>query len=153
MTDRCADILEQLDTVLQTVADAEAVAFYHNRASLRELQRPCIVMLDGRETMRLTGSGKGRRQISPGLATLIPQIFVLLKNEEPLNIGQSVRLSNLRLAILKAIARDAVLVALVGSNGEVIYNGHITDFEDGSSMDGKLQMLFEFVYVLNPYQD
>jgi len=145
-------ILEELDTILAGVATHLGHNYYYNRGSFATNMRPCIVLLDGVEENRLFSNGRGRRALSLMLVTLKPEIFGLLTNEEPKNDGQSAKLSAMRLEIIRAIAASDNLIALVGANGDVVYNGCETDFQNTGTMDGKIQMNFEFVYVLNPYE-
>jgi hypothetical protein len=132
---------------LGTVPDV--VTNVRNRGLLRDEQRPATVLLDADETSTVFKTG-ARGGFVPTINTMRPEIFYLekegrIKNEE---IGE--KLNATRLLICKALAEDATLVALLGSNGGITYNGCVTDLKSGASLAGELKLDFSFRYVFDP---
>jgi hypothetical protein len=152
--DKREAILQRMFTILHTITGPAIVdgepCIFRNRGEVPVEKMPCLVLLDGREEIRLSASGKGGI-LAPTLFTLMPQVFVILKPTADINndgIGEE--LSDYRVRLLKAFASDDDLIALLGSNGEIQYLGHETDMQTGSTMLGQMQMLFSLTYVLNP---
>lgn len=125
-------------------------SIFRNRGEVPDDKCPALVLLDGREVIRVSTSGKGGI-LTPTTFTLQPQVFVLLKQREnSSNNGVGPELSQWRMSLLKSFTSDEDLIAMLGSNGEIQYLGHETDLQTGSTMLGQMQMLFALTYVLNP---
>jgi hypothetical protein len=152
--DKREAILQRMLAILSTITGPAVVdgqvSIFRNRGEVPVEKLPALVLLDGREEIRLSASGKGGA-LAATLFTLHPQVFVVLKPREDVNndgIGEE--LSDYRIRLLKAFTSDDSLLAMLGSNGEIQYLGHETDMQTGSTMLGQLQMLFSLTYVLNP---
>jgi len=154
MFDKREAILQRMFTILQTingiaVVEGESCVF-RNRGEVPAEKLPALVLLDGREEIRISASGKGGI-LAPTLFTLLPQVFVILKPRDGVsNDGIGEELSSYRIKLLKAFTSDDSLIGMLGSNGEIQYLGHETDMQTGSTMLGQMQMLFSLTYVLNP---
>lgn len=154
MFDKREAILQRMFAILNSI-DGPAViegmpSIFRNRGEVPDDKCPALVLLDGREVIRVSTSGKGGIQ-TPTTFTIQPQVFVLLKQRENTNNdGVGEELSGFRMKLLKAFATDEDLIAMLGSNGEIQYLGHETDLQTGSTMLGQMQMLFALTYVLNP---
>lgn len=151
--DKREAILSHLLSILQTVNGVAVVdgvkSVFRNRGEVPAEKLPASVLLDGKEVMKISNSTRGGMR-APTVYTLSPQIFIVLKPRDDINndgIGEE--LSAYRVQILKLMRDDDTLWALLGSNGEVIYEGHDTDMQTGSTMQGQMQMNFTFSYVLN----
>lgn len=150
--DRREAILVRIEAVLETVDGLETVA--RNRGLLDNDDRPAAVLLDGDEQERNPRVGRnvtGRQAMTPVMMTMRPQVFVVLKNKKPANDGQGTLLNTVRTAIIQAIANDATLQTLVGSNGDMVYNGCETDMKSGAGLDGQARMDFSLTYPFDPY--
>jgi hypothetical protein len=152
--DKREAILQRMFAILAGVSGPAVVdgqvSIFRNRGEVPVEKLPALVLLDGREEIRLSASGKGGI-LAPTLFTLQPQVFVVLKPREDVNndgIGEE--LSDYRMRLLKAFTSDDSLLALLGSNGEIQYLGHESDMQTGSTMLGQMQMMFSLTYVLNP---
>ena len=124
-----------------------------NRGLLDNDMRTALVLLDGDETTQLVGERRGRQKMSPVLVRMKPQVFAILKIKKPQNEGVGTDLNALRAAIIKAFADDAQLLALIGPNGDIAYDGCETDLKTGMSLEGQVQMSFSLLTVLNPYSN
>lgn len=121
-----------------------------NRGLLSNEQLPGIIMLDGDETSRKLADDRGRQRMSPVITVLHPQIFIVLKNKKPKNVDVGTELNTYRGAIIKAISADAQLLALIGPNGDITYDGCETDLKTGMPMEGEMMLAFSIACVLNP---
>jgi hypothetical protein len=152
MIDRREAILVRLLAIMGSIDDVETVA--RDRGLLDNDARPALVLLDGDEQERTPRVGRnvtGRQAMIPVMMTMRPQLFVVLKNKKPANEGQGPLLNTLRTAVITAIANDATLLTLVGSNGDIVYNGCETDMKSGSGLDGQARLDFSLTYPLDPY--
>jgi hypothetical protein len=71
--------------------------------------------------------------MQPVIVKMMPQIFVVLKNKKPQNDGIGPELNDYRGKIIRALAYDAQLLALIGPNGDISYDGCLTDMKTGST--------------------
>jgi len=125
--------------------------FKRNRGLLDNDALPAIILLDGNETTRTGGDRRGRSKMSSVIVTMRPQIFVLLKNNKPGNADVGTVLNTHRGAIIRAIANDAQLQALVGPNGDLAYESAETDLNTGMPMEGQMQIGISITCPLDPY--
>lgn len=143
-------ILLRLLAVATGLGYASAV---RNRALRDNDQRPAIIVLDGDETPALQYStakrGRGM-QMTPVIMRMSPELYVLLKEDRPTNMNVGEDLNAKRIVLVAAIAEDAQLRTLVGSNGAIVYNGCTTDLKSGSALTGQMRLDFAFNYVFFP---
>jgi hypothetical protein len=153
-TDKRELILLRIQAAVAAVQGVAAV--YRNRGEIPDDKLPCGILLDGVERKLLGGEALGRnssgaRGVSASIMGLNPQLFFVLK---PVPISEASTLgpllSSWRAALLKAVLRDQQLLSLVGPNGDIEYLGSDTDMQTGRSMEGQLQLNFQFRYVFNP---
>jgi hypothetical protein len=123
---------------------------------------PGIVYLDGTERIKTQIEGRNFVGMPTAVFTMRPQIFLvltmrtdasntLLPDGTVLPVG--VELSSFRVAIINAVVHDESLIALVGPNGSIVYEGHDTDMQTGStigSLGATMQFHFAISYVLDP---
>jgi hypothetical protein len=143
-----------IDRLLEVLSDlvTEPDLVFHNRGDLPADKRPCIVLLDGDESVR-PGTSRMRAVMPPTTVTLRPQVFYLVETRPPKNEGVGEEISGVRVSIIRAICNDETLINMVGGprgNGKVAYLGCETDMKTGSSMRGELQLHFEIDYDLHP---
>lgn len=153
LLDKREDILSRLFAILNAITDPETPnTVARNRGLLDNDARPALVLLDGDERVSLPGNNRGRQRMSPCLVTMMPQIFIITKLKKPQNEGIGELLNSFRVSIVKAIADDTELIALLGSNGDLSYDGCLTDLKTGSSVQGEMQLDFSLTTLLDPYR-
>lgn len=162
MIDRREAIMTHIQTVtLPGVAGIMGV--FRNRNDLPPQDKtPGILLLDGIEKMRTEFEHRNLRGQPPAVFTLRPQIILaltprtdpdntLLPDGTVLPVGKE--LSSFRMAILNAMTNDGDLIAMLGDNGSVFYEGFETDMQNGSTIGALgaiMQLTFAISYVLDP---
>ncbi len=136
---------------------------FRNRSDLPpDGKTPGIVYLDGVEKLKTDLAGGNFDAMPAAVFTMRPQIFLvltlrtdanntLLPNGTVLPVGDE--LSAFRVKIISAMLNDDTLAAMVGDNGSVVYEGHDTDMQTGStigSLGATMQFYFAISYVLDP---
>lgn len=139
-------IRQRLAAVLGSIGAAE---FVHNR-QLTTDKRPGIQLLDADEIADRAAFGRGRPNNSPNLVTMTPEIYVILENKKPANPLIGDELDEFTATLLKAVITDPELNELVGSNGEIRYDGFATDLGEDRAIEGKARVGISFVYVFRP---
>ena len=145
---RREEILNRVFEVLETIPNAVTIA--RNRGLMDNDMRPCILLLDADEQTIVTGAGRGRQKMQPVIVKMMPQIFVVLKTKKPQNDGIGPELNDYRGKIITALNDDAQLLALIGPNGDISYDGCLTDMKTGSTMEGQMQLDFSITTVMDP---
>jgi hypothetical protein len=157
--DRRTDILAQVHTLLNnleiTLSSGKIPAknFVHNRNELPKELVPGIILLDADEVSDPRGiqapPGRGG---PPGakLMRMTPEIYVVLDVRKPNNVNVGEDLNKARLAILGTILNDKTLQTIVGNNGQISYDGSVTDLARNRTMQGQLGVSITFVYPLIP---
>lgn len=149
--------LDKREQILQRLVEImaeeyiQAKTIVRNRALIKQDDRPAIAIMDADETARLTGDKRGRVEMSPTLVTMRPEIYVIPKSQLPGNAGMGTTVNEFRFTMIRVIAQDPVLKDLVGSNGNIAYQGMVTDLKSGAFLDGQARLDFAFTYVLDPY--
>lgn len=146
---RREEILARLFEILQGLAGFTTKV--RNRGLLANDVLPAVVLLDGDETIARAAEGRGRSRMSTVIVNMQPQIFIVLKTLKPTNenIGQD--LNSLRGEIIRAIADDLQLAALIGPNGDIQYGGAETDLKSGGAVEGEMRLDFTIRTTMNPY--
>lgn len=145
------DTRELILTRLKTIAEdidgvVEAV---RNKISLDTLKRPGIIILDGDESVQNSrGNPPARGGIAPAVVRMEPQIWIVLEEKRPTNPNLGQQINAFRMALLEAIAGDAELRTLLGSNGTLAYSGATTDLKSGAPVSGQMRLDFTIDYVL-----
>ena len=144
MTDRREMILTRL---LEIAVGVEGiVAAFRNRDEISEKQRPAIVILDADEAAD-DADPVSRPSRAPRRVAMTPEIYILL-GAKPEDLGTAI--NTLRARFVKAVLGDAQLSLIVGSNGDIRYEGCATALARGRSMEGEMGVSFSFTYVLRP---
>lgn len=144
MTDRREMILARLLEIARTVEGVSAA--FRNRDEISEKQRPAIVILDADEAAD-DSDPSARPSRSPRSVAMTPEIYILL-GAKPEDLGTAINV--LRARVVKAVLTDVALPAILGSNGQVRYEGCATALARGRSMEGEMGVSFSFTYVLRP---
>ena len=157
MYDKREAILERLLALLGTVNTVTPpLNVFRNRAEIPAEKLPALVLLDGKETLKYPDMPHRRGGAAvPAVFMLTPQVFIVLKPRDTVeNVGVGEELSGLRMQVLQAFITDwqqGELLGLLGSNGELIYLGHDTDLQTGSTVLGQMQLHFQLSYVFDPH--
>jgi hypothetical protein len=154
MRDRRAEILERchnlLSTLEITLTDGVIPAgnIVHNRAELPAEKIPGIILLDGDEVSDPRLPPAPGRMLPPGpkLMRMTPEVYVVLDVRKPHNLNVGEDLNTARAAILLLLLTDKTLMEICGSNGQIIYDGSVTDLARNRTMRGQLGISITFVY-------
>jgi hypothetical protein len=144
MTDRREMILARLLEIARSVEGI--VAAFRNKDEIGEKQRPAIVILDADEAAD-DADPASRPSRAPRRIAMTPEIYILL-GAKPEDLGTAINV--LRARLVKAVLTDTGLLAILGSNGEVRYEGCATALARGRTMEGEMGVSFSFTYVLRP---
>ena len=78
---------------------------------------------------------------------MTPEIYLLL-GAKPENVGTEI--NALRATFIKSVLTDAGLLLIVGTNGDIRYEGCATSLARGRNMEGEMGISFSFAYTLRP---
>jgi len=143
MADKREEILSRLAVVAAGISGVVQVG--RNDIGIAESARPAIVILDGNEQAEDPRSEKPR---APRRVVMSPQIFVMATGEVASNVGTE--LNAIRAALIAAVTADATLQSLVGTNGEISYQGCEVGLARGRQIEGEMSISIGFAYVLEP---
>lgn len=153
-------ILQRLVAICETFKPTDIKNVFRNRDLVEQGQRPAIVILDGDESGVLIGGRRivqtGQAAFTPQLMTMAPEIYIVLPDERPTNIKNGTNtnvgtlLNDFHQRVIEKIANDAILLALLGSNGGIVLQRVATALKSGLPLDGQMKLDFEFTYLLNP---
>ena len=126
----------------------------HNRNELPSEKVPGIILLDAdevRDTRAMQPPpGLVQRAVPPALYKMTPEIYVVLDTRPVSNDGSNIGadLNTARLAILGATLPDTYLQEVVSANGNIVYDGCVTDLARNRTMKGQLGISLTFTYPL-----
>jgi hypothetical protein len=162
--DRRQMILDRLVELLQgftiqltgtTLSGPLTTQFVHNRGELPSEKAPGVILLDADEARdpRYIAKPPGRAMtpVRVQVMRMTPEIYLVLDVRKPLNQNVGKDLGAARAALLRLVMLDPVLSQIVGSNGEIVYDGCLTDLARNRVMKGQMGVSFTFVYPLSPY--
>jgi hypothetical protein len=143
---RISEIIDTLPATVMGAADVFATTA-RNRGELMSVSRPALVVLDGDEVVNELTLPRGKGSSAARLITMAPEIAIIIGGREPQNemIGED--LNAMRLTVIDAIAKDATLLTLTGTNGDIQYTGLVTDLGWNKSMEGIMVLSFAITYV------
>lgn len=123
-----------------------------NRSELQADKLPGIILLDADEvkdprTLR-PPPGHQQSRMPIQVMRMTPEIYVQLDTRPIGNENVGKDLNTARLAILNAIFSDAQLQTIVGNNGDIVYDGCVTDLARNRQMKGQLGISVTFSYPL-----
>ena len=146
MTDRRERILARLLGIAQAVPGL--VATFRNKDEISDRQRPAIVILDADEAADdADPAGLARRPNAPRRIGMTPEIYLML-GAKPEDVGPAI--NGFRAAFIKAVLVDSELATIVGSNGDIRYEGCATGLSRGRTMEAEMGLSFTFSYILRP---
>ena len=144
MTDRREMILTRLLEI--AVGVDGIVTVFRNKDEISERQRPAIVILDADEAAD-DAVPSSRPSRAPRRVAMTPEIYILL-GAKPEELGSVI--NALRARFVKSVLGDSQLGSIVGTNGDIRYEGCATALARGRSMEGEMGVSFSFTYVLRP---
>lgn len=125
-----------------------------NRNELDKTKVPGILILDADETKdsraQLPPRGMTETGVPSSIMKMTPEIYVILDTRGIENENVGLDLNTARLAILAAVLPDSMLQNIVGANGNIVYDGCVTDLSRGRQMKGQLGISITFTYPLIP---
>lgn len=149
---RMADLLK-VTTIKLSTGNIPAGNFVHNRNELPAGKTPGIILLDADEVwdpQTPNRTSRGDAQVTPGLIRMTPEVYVVLDVRKPNNDEVGKDLNTARALIISKMINDEALKALVGANGQIRYDGCVTDLARNRQMQGQLGLSFTFVYPFLP---
>lgn len=154
--DRREEILSRLFEIIESRKEppfSEYVTVERNAGQRRNDQRPACVLLDGSERAEVTARSSGRMgMFRTQLMRMDPRIYILVKEDRPMNENVGQALNSLRLSLLRAIASDALLKNLITANGRLVLDAVDTDLNTGMSMSGEMELALSIIYPFNPIE-
>lgn len=129
--------------------------FVRNRNELPAGKRPGIILLDGDEAgdPRTPPVQSGRNTaVATRMIQMTPELYIVLDDRKPGNKNVGEDLSLVRQAIVRALLENRNLQLLVGSNGNIVYNGCVSDLARNRAMEGQMGLLFTFLYPFIPFE-
>lgn len=150
--DRREIILQRLETVLTSIigVDSGIVSVARNLDKTSESQQPSVIIYDAHEMVdHMSLININRPVNAPVIVDMSPQIIISCrKTKSADDLGP--KMNALRLAVCKAIMKDATLVTLMSPNGQITYEGCGTDLARGVTMEGEMGVNFCFHYPFIP---
>ena len=78
---------------------------------------------------------------------MTPEIYLML-GAKPEDVGTVI--NGFRAVFIKAVLMDPGLASIVGSNGDIRYEGCATGLARGRTMEAEMGLSFTFSYILRP---
>lgn len=127
--------------------------FVHNRNELPQELVPGVILLDADEVRDLKQAQpppglQQSRGMPDAIFKMTPEIYVVLDVRKPDNTNVGPDLNIARLAILGEIFGDTQLWQIVGANGNIVYDGCVTDLARNRTMQGQMGISITFSYPL-----
>ena len=144
MADKRELLLSRLLVVAQGVSGVASAV--RNKDEISDKARPAIVILDADEAAD-DADPSNRPVRSPRRVAMTPEIYLLL-GAKPEHVGPEI--NALRAKFIKAVLTDSELLAIVGSNGDIRYEGCATSLARGRNMEGEMGISFSLTYTLRP---
>lgn len=161
--DRRQQILDRLWDILSVLtidlaggpnggSQIKAGNIVRNRNDLQADKVPGMIILDADEVRSTTQlkapPGHQQNRMPAQIMKMTPEIYVVLDVRGVTNENVGKDLNTARLAILNAIMTDEQLQEIVGSNGDIVYDGCVTDLARNRMMKGQLGISITFTYPL-----
>lgn len=143
MSDRREQVLARLLAIAEETGLFTEVV--RNKTDVTGKRRPACVILDADEAASESSYDRGRPQGTPDIVLMTPEVY-LLAEKRPEDLGPA--LNVLRAAMIKAVKTDSTLGGILGTSGEVRYQGCQTDLGKGRQMQGEMVISFAFKYTV-----
>lgn len=167
--DRRDEILSRLDELLSGLVipllggvngavtiNGPAGQYVRNRNELPADKVPGIILLDADEVRNARAVPRERglqeRVVPPQMMCMTPEIYVVLdvRGIGNKNVGED--LNTARMHILSTVLQDQTLQSIVGANGNIWYDGSVTDLARNRTMKGQLGISLTFCYPLMQHE-
>lgn len=124
-----------------------------NRNELQQDKVPGIIILDADEvkdqrTLKEAPGGGQQQRMPAQLMKMTPEIYVVLDVRPVGNLNVGKDLNTARMAILAKVFTDEQLWGIIGANGNITYDGCVTDLARNRTMKGQMGMSLTFTYPL-----
>jgi len=133
-------ILNRVVVVCGSVTGIQAAA--RNRLDVAALRRPAAIVHDGAE--QLLDAPQGERRSRLQRMELAPGVTVVIRGDDGAEAGALMTLYRSR--IVFAILNDAELIALVGTNGGIRYEGATVALPDAEAREYRITIDLVFTY-------
>ena len=144
MADKREQLLSRLLAIAQSIPGIASAV--RNKDEISDKARPAIVILDADEVAD-DADPASRPSRAPRRIAMTPEIYLLL-GAKPEHVGPEI--NALRAKFIKAVLTDSELLAIVGTNGDIRYEGCATSLARGRNMEGEMGISFSLTYVLRP---
>ena len=141
MADQREAILSRLVALCGEVDGVQAVA--RNRLDVAGLVRPAVVIFDGLEQMFDAPSDMHHSELQR--MELAPVIMVIVRGGGAADPG--VLMSSYRSQIVAGILRDSTILAAIGTNGRIRYDGCAVAPPDAEAKEHRIELSMTFRYV------
>ena len=142
MADTREQILSRLVTVCQGVTGISAVA--RNETDVPGIARPAVIVHDGAEQFVLKPERVRFAEVQ--IMEMSPELELRVRADSGSEGGSLLSMFRNRLVV--AIPADAALQTLVGTNGEIRYEGNSKPRPDPEAKDARMILEFVFRYPL-----
>lgn len=161
--DRRQEILDRLYALLSVLtinlaggpngaAHITAGNIVKNRQDLQADKVPGMIVLDADEVkdpvLLKAPPGTQQNRMPAQIMKMTPEIYVVLDVRPVGNLNVGKDLNTARLAILNAIMTDQLLWDIVGPNGNITYDGCVTDLARNRTAKGQIGLSVTFTYPL-----
>lgn len=144
MIDKRELILARLLAIANNVAGVKKA--WRHKGRLSETARPAIVILDADEAAEITDPPSHSPR-APRRVVMTPEIYLMLSGQ-PGEVGTDINL--FRANFLHDVLTDADLRDIVGTNGDIRYQGCATGLAEGRSLEAEMGVSISFLYILKP---
>ena len=146
MRDRREDILSRLETIFTEVPGVLRSARNIEDVSGGAAYRPAIIMHDAAEERVM--ESRRPRGATKELMSLKPQIFVLWGDRAKL---VATKVNEIRRDVIRLIWTDSIIRGIIGTStdADILYTGCGLDTFSGETREAKMQISFDFIYLLD----
>jgi hypothetical protein len=134
-------ILSRLVTLCGSIGGVQSVA--RNRLDVAGLVRPAVVIHDGLEQLLDAPSDMHHSELQR--MELVPLIMVIVRGGGTADPG--VLMSSYRSQIVAGILRDSAILAAIGTNGRIRYDGCAVAAPDAEAKEHRIELSVTFRYV------
>lgn len=134
-------ILRRLVEIASALPGVEDVR--RNSATMDATRRPAILINDGDEMSTDSDRAAQLQKSGVFITTMAPDVTIFSSGS---TAEMERPLSDISVALVDAIWKDATINSLTGTNGSFRYNGCATSDSFGQRLEGELKVNLEFTY-------
>ena len=142
MADQREAILSRLVALCGEIDGVQAVV--RNTLDVAALARPAVVIHDGTELLATAPDDIRARNSSVQIMELSPLVMVIVRGGGAADPG--VIMSLYRSQIVASILRDSAILAAIGTNGRVRYEGCAVAVPDAEAQEHRIELSLTFRY-------